>query len=363
MLPTMTILLSILVLIISFFGLHKVTDNHFVPSLNEITSRLRITSDVAGATFMAIGSSAPELFISLLALVKGTNFGNLGAGTIVGSAIFNLLVIVGGSAIIRNAVLTWQPVVRDLMFYSLTIVLLYWVLRDGTITLSESFYFLIFYIGYLFFLPLWRKIFPYQEPDPQPPSKQTNTGNRFNRTKATYLKLTHPIDRLLAFFMPDLNKKPHLFMVAFILSVAIITFISWLLVEAGITLAQSLGMSYLLIGITVLAIGSSIPDLLGSIIVARQGKGDMAVSNAIGSNIFDILVGLGVVWMIMIFLRGETIPISQDKLDNSIIILMASVAVLLSLIILSKWRIGRGLGLFLIFLYLFYLGAAISGYL
>ena len=112
-----------------------------------------------------------------------------------------------------------------------------------------------------------------------------------------------------------------------------------------------------------LAVGTSIPDLMASVIVARQGKGDMAVSNAVGSNIFDILVGLGFVWMVIILYRGEPIPISQENLGSSIILLLASVAALMFLLIARRWAIGRVAGFILIALYIAYLVSAISGVL
>lgn len=354
-----TILWTSVVLILAFYGLHAVTDRHFVQSLEAISKRLRMTSDVAGATLMAMGSSAPELFTSLLALLKGTEFGNLGAGTIVGSAIFNILVIIGISAMIRRAVLTWQPVTRDMIFYIGSILLLYWVFRDGLITLWESVCFVVFYVVYLFALPLWRRILPYV--DGADGIEEQHIVN--NGPKVWYMKWSTPIDRMLDSVMPDMEKNPRSVTLVFFLSIAAICGLSWVLVEAGVILAQEIGLSYAVIGLTVLAVGTSVPDLLASVIVARQGKGDMAVSNAVGSNIFDILVGLGVVWMVIILARGEPIPISQENLDSSIILLLSTVAALMFLLIVRRWAIGRNAGLVLILLYCGYLYAAIMGHL
>lgn len=84
----MTLVVSIVLLLISFYLLAVVCDRYFVDSLDRIAKQLKMNSDMAGATFMAIGSSAPELFVSLIALFKPGNEA-LGAGTIVGSALFN----------------------------------------------------------------------------------------------------------------------------------------------------------------------------------------------------------------------------------------------------------------------------------
>ena len=356
----LTILLSSLALIIAFYGLHRVTDHYFVHSLEQIAKRTNMTSDVAGATLMAMGSSAPELFTSLLALVKGTNLGDLGAGTIVGSAIFNILVIIGASALFRRAQLTWQPVIRDMVFYILTILLLYMVFRDGLITLLESVYLVLFYLVYLIALPLWRRILPYMD---QLDGLEAADIDIDPTDKPWYLLWTLPVDGAMGLFMPDMVKRPEAYVRVFVLSIAVITGLSWVLVEAGVLLAEAAGMSYALIGLTVLAVGTSIPDLLASVIVARKGQGDMAVANAVGSNIFDILVGLGVVWMVIIAARGEPIPISRVNLGSSIILLLATVAALLFLLIVRRWAIGRRAGVVLIALYVAYLYVAFMGYL
>ena len=119
----MSIIFYIIFLIFSFYFLAIICDRYFVNSLDLVAQKWKMSSDMAGATLMAIGSSAPELFVSLFALFKPGNEA-MGAGTIVGSALFNILVIIGVSAIIRKTVIAWQPVIRDLVFYCLSILLL-----------------------------------------------------------------------------------------------------------------------------------------------------------------------------------------------------------------------------------------------
>ncbi|MDH5751090.1 MAG: calcium/sodium antiporter, partial [Deltaproteobacteria bacterium] len=282
------VLISILALFISFYALHRITDSYFVQSLEMIASRMNMTSDIAGASLMAIGSSAPELFTSLLALVKSMELADLGAGTIVGSAIFNILVIVGGSAMFGTAILNWQPAVRDLIFYIATIVMLYIVFLDGMITLFESVFFVFSYVAYILVLPVWRRLFPYEDQTGDEAQVSLEPEYVSWRDTPWYWYWALPIDILFRFVMPDLNRRPKYYVITFVLSVVIIALFSWVLVESGVTLALYLGIPNAIIGLTVLAIGTSIPDLLSSLIVARQGKPDMAVSNAVGSNIFDI---------------------------------------------------------------------------
>lgn len=349
------IILSVLGLVLIFYAMNRITESYFVESLEAIAGRLRLTSDIAGASLMAIGSSAPELFISLLALVKGMEFAELGAGTIVGSALFNILVIIGATALLGTTVLNWQPAVRDLLFYSLSIALLYYVISDGVITLSESILFVGFYVVYLAALPIWRRVFPYED--------QAGAGAAVILAKE-YKEVSHapwywwwtlPIDALFKAIMPDLGRRPNLYWWTFLISVLVICLLSWGLVEAGVVLATAFGVPNAIIGLTVLAVGTSIPDLLSSLIVARQGKGDMAVSNAIGSNIFDILVGLGVVWMAMILVLDQPITITTSELTASLALLMGSVVLLGVLLLSLRWRIGKRSGFALISVYSVYL--------
>ncbi len=109
-----------------------------------------------------------------------------------------------------------------------------------------------------------------------------------------------------------------------------------------------------------MAIGTSIPDLISSIIVARQGRGGMAISNALGSNIFDILIGLGIPWMIILLLTDGPLVVGKENLFSSVILLFASVLVVLFILLVRKWKIGKYSGMFLIGVYLTYLIWAIS---
>ena len=92
-----------------------------------------------------------------------------------------------------------------------------------------------------------------------------------------------------------------------------------------------------------------------SVIVARQGKGGMAISNAFGSNIFDILIGLGLPWMILLLFSDRAIPVGKEDLLTSIILLFGSVAVVFLILYLKKWRVNPKIGYFLISIYLVYL--------
>jgi len=345
----MSLILYSLALLASFYLLAVVCDRYFVFSLDKIALKLRMNSDMAGATLMAIGSSAPELFVSFIALFKPGNEA-MGAGTIVGSAIFNILVIIGASAVVRKAFIAWQPVIRDIIFYSLSIILLIYSFWDGKITLWESIAFLSLYVVYVIAVLNWRKILPYKD-DEKPPVEELKEGESQEIQKKTIFgRFLNGIHLILDFIFPKAEK----FWLVFFVSILFIAGLSWVLVESAVAISVILHIPAVIIGLTVLAAGTSIPDLMSSIIVARQGRGGMAISNAIGSNIFDILIGLGLPWLI-VTIGGKIIPVATENLNSSIILLFATVIAVLGFLMAKKWHINKLAGFSLIGIYIAYL--------
>lgn len=338
------LLVYLFVLLISFYLLAVICEDFFVKSLDMISNKLKLSSDVAGATLMAVGSSAPELFTSLFAVLKPGDHADIGAGTIVGSAIFNILVIIGASAAFKRAKLTWQPVIRDTLFYVITIVLLLVSFWDGKIILSEAVLFVVMYSVYIFVVTQWKKWLPYKDVDPIDLIESETNKNKLARTSK----------ELLSYLIPDPTKKPHLYILTFVFSIIGLAALSYLLVEAAIGIGDILHINPTIIALTVLAAGTSIPDLLSSIIVAKQGRGDMAVSNAVGSNIFDILVCLGLPWLIILVTKGGSIAVGTDNLLSSVFLLFATVVAILFILIVRKWTIGKRAGLLLIGIYILY---------
>jgi K+-dependent Na+/Ca+ exchanger-like protein len=341
------IILAVLALIITFYLLAVICDEYFVDSLDRISDKLKLSSDVAGATFMAVGSSAPELFTSFISVLKPGNHADIGSGTIVGSAIFNILVIIGASALFKRAKLNWQPVVRDTLFYSLSIVLLLLSFWDGKIVISESVLFISLYIGYIIAVINWRKFFPYKD--------QKNPIDVFEKG-GQKSKLAIFSKKLLSCVIPDCNKQPKKYLLTFTISILLIGVLSYILVESAVFIGEAIHISPIIIALTVLAAGTSIPDLLSSIVVAKQGRGDMAISNAVGSNIFDILIGLGLPWMIILAFKGGSITVANENLLGSVFLLFATVLAVFFLLLVRRWTIGRKAGLLLIIFYLTYLG-------
>lgn len=139
-------------MIYMFIALAIVCDEFFVPALTVITEKFSISDDVAGATFMAAGGSAPELFTSIIGVF--ISHSNVGIGTIVGSAVFNILFVIGMCAIFSKEILnlTWWPLFRDVSFYILDLIMLIIFFLDNSISIYESITLLSAYAAYVIFM-------------------------------------------------------------------------------------------------------------------------------------------------------------------------------------------------------------------
>jgi len=355
----MVIISSLAVMVVSIYLLSIITDEFFIESLDEIANRWKLPSNVAGASLMAMGSSMPELSISMFALMRAGDYSEVGAGTIVGSAVFNILVITGVSALARPIRITWRVVVRDIAFYTTSVIMLLYFFTDGHVTIIEALSLLSLYAVYIFVLFQWRRWAPgleggyvdVVEPDSDELVEDNGPTNLYER-------VTNNVIRFFKLFTGDIR---HHYVRTFIFSVAVIAGVSWLLVENAILFAETIGVPPLIIALTVLAGGSSVPDMIASVIVAKEGRGDMAIANAIGSNIFDITIGLGLPWMIMLLLRGSNIAVGTGDLWISTAILMGTVFILFAMLLIRR-GLGKIEGTILVGLYIAYvLWAWIAG--
>lgn len=424
-------------IIAAFVGLAIVTDDYFVSALERICERLDLSEDVAGATFMAAGSSTPEFFASMLGVFLTED--EVGIGTIVGSAVFNVLVIIGLSAALAGSVLNldWRPLARDSGFYIMSIVLLLtFVLGPsrGRIDWWEGLILVIGYIVYVLFMAFGNK--PYmkwaaslkfgrkpQEVDPEKgetvlsdshedawsstisPSTSAEKRNYAELNPRTkwraaqyaviaanriasasssehnesdddggskgrsllgvelpqsvvgwiFFPLTFFWRLLFSITIVDCSseKLAKYWWATFLLSIVWISGISYVMVEGARVAGCLIGIPAPAMGLTVLAAGTSVPDALASIAVAREGAGDMAVSNAIGSNVFDILLGLGFPWFIG-DLAKKNITVSVDPITTvvvPILILFAIIIVLLIILVILRWKLRPLLGYILFALY------------
>jgi sodium/potassium/calcium exchanger 2 len=158
---------------------------------------------------------------------------------------------------------------------------------------------------------------------------------------------------------PGLGKWCYL---AFVLSIVWIGIFSYFMVTWAETVGNTVGIPSVIMGLTFLAAGTSVPDLLSSVIVARMGEGDMAVSSSIGSNIFDILVGLPLPWLIFTLWPStpNQVVINADGIWIDIFILIAMLVAIVIIVHFQGWKMTRTLGGIMFFLYFAFLAQAIT---
>lgn len=347
-----------------FWGLAIVCDDYFVAALEDISAALRLTPDVAGATFMAAGSSAPELFTSLMGVFAVKN--DVGIGTIVGSAVFNLCCIIGGTALFTPFTLKidWKPITRDSFFYAVAIAMMIYVLHDGEIVLVESIVLIAGYFLYVVFMyfnsHLMERLSAMVGENPMSKLEDENDGDdkeEDDDDEAPIAKaIARPLELVLLATIPDCSKPQHKkrYLLTFTMSILWIGLLSYFMV----TWASKLGCIWkvhpAIMGVTVLAAGTSVPDAIGSLLVARDGHGDMAVSNAIGSNVFDILLGLGLPWLLSCSIYGNSVPVDAANLEPMSMILFSTLGAVYLVTIMSGFRLTKCVGaIFFSFYFLF----------
>lgn len=316
----MSAIIATVLIIIAVYILAVITDEYFIVSLDEVSKRLKLPSDVAGASLMAVGSSAPELFIALIAVWRGGEHSDIGIGTIVGSAVFNILVITGAAAVIAgNLNIKPGAVERDIIFYLGSIAILLFVFWNGEILLTEALMMIGAYVGYLALLWRWSKT------NPEEAIHETVGGHHLKEKSSALSRLNNFLERIFGLVARDPKK---FFVWALLISILAIAGLSWLLVESAVVLADALSLPPVIVSLTILAAGTSAPDMIASVDVARGGRGTMAVANAVGSNIFDILFGLGLPWLLTLLLIEPEVHVGTNGLLESVFLLSVTTIVL-----------------------------------
>ena len=392
------VIFHFLIAIYMFGSLAIVCDEYFVPSLEKITVNLHMHSDVAGATFMAAGSSAPELFTSIFGVF--ITKGDIGLGTIVGSAVFNILFIVAICGLFAGCSLRLSPwpLLRDSACYLLSIAALIAITYDKEVYWYEALVLVIMYLLYvnvMYFnsaLEGWFKSLVTTNKNENSTAEEGKTllsDNEDNVNPATSEEddrtigyqddepafsmptgftsgvlwiLSLPIVCLLYVTIPDCRKErwKNWYPASFAMSVVWIALLSYVLVWMVSIVGFTLGIPDVIMGLTFLAAGSSVPDGISSLIVARQGDGDMAVANTIGSNVFDILLCLGLPWLLQTTAVdfGGYVKVISGSIIYTSISLFGTVFVTIFLIVGNKWYLTRCLGGALLALYLSFISVA-----
>lgn len=387
-----------------------VCDDYFVPVLEIICEKLRLKPDVAGATFMAAGTSSPEFFANIMGTFITKS--DLGIGTIVGSAVFNIFGVIAVCGLFagRKIVLDWYPITRDCIIYGFSVIILIIVLIDEKVHWYESLIMVVCYFGYILLMFLNPKIEDWSHEAKEKikfkvspnkvneasPLKRVENGNqngenagekdgedgdddeeyRFPWQKpedAGFIDIIWwilflPMNMIFFLTIPDVRLGPKwskFFPISFACCMAWIGIISyvvtWMITIIGFTLA----IPDSVMGLTFLALGTSIPEIISSLIVCRQGLGSMAVSNSIGSNTFDILVCLGVPWLVKSILQGTTsdsewlITVKSEGLAYTVISLLLSLIILYLMMIATKFVLSKTLGVLCLVIYSIFLTVSI----
>lgn len=385
-----------------FVGLVELCDEYFVPGLQILGDSLGMSEDVQGASLMAAGSSAPELFTALIGIFfyKGEN---PGPGTNVGSAIYNALCIIGFSALLGTGNMTLQlwPLVRDSVGYILSVSLL-WIFAEyispGQIEWWEGGILALFWVLYCVMLYNNRKLLccsnaaarytkyvrptlysrlkttprssgsdSPEEGDGSPSKMKRNRSaedvqsflpGKGSLKKTLWHCATSPYKLLYRYTIPDPRRVSGGFWYAMIFGSSILWLgtISFILVDVAEKISTCLEVSPEMTGMTFLAIGSSLPDTLGSVIVAREGKAQMAVSNALGSNVFDIAFAMGFSFFCSILSNGGApVKVNAGDFSEMVTACFLSLFLLLLLVFASGLRLRRWHGVVLILSYVLYI--------
>ncbi|XP_014799940.1 PREDICTED: sodium/potassium/calcium exchanger 5 [Calidris pugnax] len=408
------IIIYFIIILYMFLAVSIVCDEYFLPSLEIISECLGLSQDVAGATFMAAGSSAPELVTAFLGVF--VTKGDIGISTILGSAIYNLLGISAACGLLSSVVsrLSCWPLFRDCLAYTISVAAVLAMISDNRVYWYESASLLLIYGCYILVLSfdikinqyLMKKFSPcctcftramegnaeqqplagWQEESGPLIRKQSRTDSGIFQDKPDYSQLStslHGLDEISedhpsVFTMPEEDMKRILwvlslpiitllyltipdcrrqfwrnwFMVTFFISAAWISAITYVLVWMVTIAGETLGIPESVMGLTLLAAGTSVPDTIASVLVARKGSGDMAMSNILGSNVFDMLC-LGIPWFIKTAFINTSGPIevNSNGLTYTAISLICSVVFIFLAVHLNGWKIDKKLGAICLVLY------------
>lgn len=299
---------NILLLIVGFIALIKGADI-FVDGASSTAQNFKVPKMLIGLTIVAFGTSAPELAVSMSALASGSS--DMVLGNVIGSNILNILLILGIAALIKPIAVKDNTVRKELPLVLLISTLLVVLFLDtvfagasaNQITRSDGIVIILFFSVFLYYLLALAK----QKKEP----KSTEEEPKFKLGKSLFFVL---------------------------IGLAAIIIGSDLVVDNASSIASALGISERIIALTVIAFGTSLPELVTTVVSAKKGEQDLLVGNIIGSNIFNICLVLGI--PVVIF--GGIAESSFQMLD--LVMLIVSAALLFIFSKTSKQKISRSEG-------------------
>lgn len=304
----MEFLLQVVLLVAGFVLLIKGAD-WFVDGSSAVAAKFGIPQLVIGLTIVAMGTSAPEAAVSIAAAVNGS--AEITIGNIVGSNILNILIILGLSSVITAIAVARSTICYEIPFMIAITGILLLLGLDGSIGLVDGIILLVLFAAYLTYLFIMAK---------KDKDKESGEG------------VSMSVPRSIIFI---------------IVGLAMIILGSNLTVDAASYIASALGLSERFIGLTIVALGTSLPELFTSVSAARKGNADIAIGNIVGSNIFNILFVVGLSSVII------PVPFAANFIFDTIIAIAAAVLLLVCCII-GKNKLKRWAGIVMLISYAAY---------
>jgi cation:H+ antiporter len=304
----MALLIQIALLALGFFMLVKGAD-YFVDGAAGIATKFGIPQLVVGLTIVAMGTSAPEAAVSITGAMSGA--ADIAVGNVLGSNILNILIILGITGVIATIAVQKSTLFVEIPFMLfVTVVLIVLGLSGNELNFVEGIIFWVLFLIYLGYLYVLAK-------------------------KGTEEEAT--------------EERPVWKLILFIIAGGVV--VVWganISVDAAVAIAQAIGISERFIGLTIVALGTSLPELVASVTAARKGNADIAIGNIVGSNLFNILFVLGTSSLI------TSIPYQSSFLFDGIIAILAGV--LLWVATIRKKELNRVWGIIMLVCYVAYLG-------
>lgn len=319
--------MNYILLVVGFILLIKGADI-FVSGASAISKKMGIPSVIVGLTIVSLGTSAPELAVSVISAIKGNN--EIAVGNVIGSNLFNTLMVLGVTTIIMALTIKKSLVKRDFTINILVTTLLLFLTfngfifgKDNYISRLDGIVLLIGCISYITYL-IW----------------SVKKSNKLSEEKSDEIAVEGTI---------EISIPKSLFKL--VIGVAGIVIGGQVVVDSASAIATSLGMSDKLVGLTIVAIGTSLPELVTSAVAAIKGEEDIALGNILGSNIFNILL-----------IIGASSAISPILVSSNLIfdfVFLIAVTILIAIMIFASKKeekiFGKKEGIILVILYIIYM--------
>jgi len=326
---------------IAGFGCLAIGGELLVRGAAGFAKRLGFSELIIGLTVVAFATSAPELAVSINAAYYG--HADVAFGNVVGSNIFNILFVLGLSALVAPLVVNRQLIRRDVPIMIVLSLLTYWIARNGLIEHYEGVMLLVLLMAYIGLSLVTGRIDTESgmedsgHPVPENPPSSSSLSSEVSHKKRGVLWFLWNTVILLGLLL------------LVCAGVGVLMLGAKLFVDGAVILARSWGISELVIAVTLVAAGTSLPEAATSIVAGIQGRRDIAIGNVVGSNIFNILCVLGLGTLV----TRNGMNVAQEALASDVPI-MVGVAVLCLPIFLTGRMVGRFEGFLLFAYYLAY---------